>query len=392
MTGVAAGCWVSTIDMRRVLWTDRHCINILLTTLFIAAVIGFGFFTFARPAAEISKSERRKLAQFPTLSFSSILNGKYFVDLETFMLDQFPLRDNFLRVKAVNQFYVFRQKDNHNIFIKNGTAVAISYPFSDGADELAARKITALTDAYFQKMNVYVSVIPDKAYFLAEQNGYPAVDYAKLQENIRAGCEKAAYIDIFDTLTADDYYHTDSHWKQECLLPVAEKLLTSMGRSKPASVYAIHELYPFYGVYCGQSALPVAPDKLAYLTSDMLSHAVVYRAAANSKGFEDSRPYFPEMIDENDPYDLFLGGACSVTILENMQFTGEEKELYLFSDSFGRSIAPHLLEGYSRVYLIDIRYIRASLLPELINFKAGSDVLFLYSIETLDISSSLNTD
>ena len=308
------------------------------------------------------------------------------------MLDQFPFRDSFLRVKAVNQFYIFRLKDNHNIFIKNGTAVAISYPFLKGADELAARKMTQLIDVNFQKMNVFVSVIPDKAYFLAEQYGYPVIDYAKLQENISAGCEKAAYIDIFDTMASDDYYLTDSHWKQECLSPVVEKLLTSMGRSKPESVYAIHELYPFYGVYCGQSALPLNPDKLVYLTSDLLSQSVVYRATANSDGFEEARVYFPEMIIENDPLDLFLGGACSVTILENTQFSGEEKELYLFSDSFGRIIAPLLLEGYSRVYLIDIRYIRASLLPKLINFKAGSDVLFLYSLQTLDVSSSLNTD
>ncbi|MHB8963639.1 MAG: DHHW family protein [Saccharofermentanales bacterium] len=378
--------------MRRVFGTNRHFMNILLTALFITSIIGFGVSTFARTADEISKSERRKLAQLPALSFSSILSGKYFSDLETFMLDQFPIRDRFLRMKAVNQFYIFSQKDSHNIFIKNGTAIEISYPFPKGADELAARKITMLTDAYFHGMNVYVSIIPDKAYYLAKQNGYPSIDYIRLQENIRAGCKKAVYIDIFGALTADNYYHTDSHWKQECLLPVAEKLLTSMGRCRPASVYTVHELYPFYGVYCGQSALPLPPDKLSYLTSDLLSQAIVYRVAANSNEFEDTHLYFPEMIDKNDPYDLFLGGACSVTILENTQFTGEEKELYLFSDSFGRSIAPHLLEGYSRVYLIDIRYIRASLLSKLVNFKAGGDVLFMYSIQTLDTSSSLNTD
>ena len=370
----------------------RHFINILLTALFVAAVIGFGVWTFARSADEISKTERRKLARFPAFSLSSILNGKYFQDLESFMLDQFPSRDDFLRMKAFNQFYIFRQKDNHNIFIKNGTAVAISYPFSAGADELAARKITMLTDTYFQGMNVYVSIIPDKAYFLAGQNGYPAIDYVKLQKNLRTGCEKAQYIDIFDVLTEEDYYHTDSHWRQECLFPVADRLLTSMGRNKPESVYTTHELYPFYGVYCGQSALPLAPDRLAYLTSDLLEHAVVYRADVNAEGFENAQVYVPEMMSENDPYDLFLGGACSVTILENTQFAGEEKELYLFSDSFGRSIAPPLLEGYSRVYLIDIRYIRSSLLPDLIDYKSGSDVLFLYSIQTLDTSSSLNTD
>lgn len=366
--------------------------NILLTLLFIVAIFGFGLSTFAHPTDAISKSERRKLAQLPVFAFTSIQSGKYFFDLETFMLDQFPIRDSFLRLKAANQFCIFKQKDNHNIFIKDGAAVAISYPFANGADELAAKKISLLIDTYFQKMRVYVSVIPDKAYYLAEPNGYPALDYDKLQENIRTGCEDASFLDIFDILTADDYYRTDSHWKQECLLPVAEKLLTSMGRNKPSSIYTTHELFPFYGVYCGQSALPLSPDKLTYLTSDMLSHAVAYRASANSEGFEAARIYDPEMIDENDPYDLFLGGACSVTILENTQFSNEEKELYLFSDSFGRSIAPQLLEGYSRVHLIDIRYIRASLLPDLINFKTGSDVLFLYSIETLDASSSLNTD
>lgn len=249
-----------------------------------------------------------------------------------------------------------------------------------------------LTDKYFREMNVYFSVIPDKAYHLAEQNGYPVIDYAKLPANIRAGCTKAEYIDIFDTLTEDDYFNTDSHWKQECLFPVTEKLLVSMGRNKPVSVYTINELCPFSGVYSGQSSLPIAPDKLIYLTGGILDHAVVYRADANSKGFEAAKLYFSEMADGNDPYDLFLGGACSVTILENTKFAGEEKELYLFSDSFGRSIAPSLLEGYSRICLIDIRYIRSSLLPDLIDFKAGSDVLFLYSIQTLDVSSSLNTD
>ena len=211
---------VRMIVMRKSFLIGAHFKNIMLTALFIAVVIGFGFFTFAHTAGEISKSERRKLAQLPTLSLTSILNGKYFSDLETFMLDQFPFRDAFLRMKAVNQFYIFRQKDNHNIFIINGTSVAISYPFSSGADELAARKMTALYNAYFQEMNIYVSVIPDKAYYLAGKNGYPVIDYDQLQENIRTGFEKAAYIDIFSTLSADDYYCTDSHWKQERLLPV----------------------------------------------------------------------------------------------------------------------------------------------------------------------------
>jgi hypothetical protein len=145
----------------------------LLTGLFATVIFGFGLMTFVLPVHTISISERRKLAPFPALSFSDILNGKYFGKLETYMLDQFPLRDLFLRIKAYNQFYIYNIKDNHNIFIHDGTAVALSYPFPDGADKLAAKKMTTLIDDYFNDMNVYVSIIPDKAYYLAETNGYP---------------------------------------------------------------------------------------------------------------------------------------------------------------------------------------------------------------------------
>ncbi len=145
-------------------WKKLRCNqNSLLSGLFAIVIFGFGLMTFAHPVHAVSISERRKLASFPAFSFSEIWNGKYFGKLETYMLDQFPLRDLFLRIKAYNQFYIYKIKDNHNIFIHDGTAVALSYPFPDGADELAAQKMAKLIDTYFNDMNVYVSIIPDKA-------------------------------------------------------------------------------------------------------------------------------------------------------------------------------------------------------------------------------------
>ena len=361
-------------------------------TLFLAVIFGFGVMVFALPAHAISISERRKLAQFPAFTAAAFFSGTYFRDLETFMLDQFPWRDQFLRLKAFNQFYVFWLKDNHNIFIEDQTAVAISYPFATGADILAAKKMSFMTETYFQDMNIYLSVIPDKAYYLAAKNGYPSIDYETLMSNLRTGCADAAWIDIFATLDADDYYRTDSHWRQECLSPAVAKLLKEMERKQTSSAFEPRVLYPFYGVYCGQSALPLKPDTLTYLTGGLFDQVKVFRATANSQGFEASSLYDPAMISQNDPYDVFLGGACSVVILENPSYAADTKTLYLFSDSFGRSIAPQLLEGYSRVVLIDIRYIRASRLPELVDYQSGNDVLFMYSIETLDTASSLNTD
>ncbi len=54
------------------------------------------------------------------------------------------------------------------------------------------------------------------------------------------------------------------------------------------------------------------------------------------------------------------------------------RELILFRDSFGSSIAPLLLDGYSKITLVDIRYIHPDLLGKFVDFR-GCDVLFLYS-------------
>ena len=56
---------------------------------------------------------------------------------------------------------------------------------------------------------------------------------------------------------------------------------------------------------------------------------------------------------------------------------------------FGSSIAPLLLEGYEEITLVDLRYITAAYLPQLIEMEAYEDVLFLYSENVLRNSGSL---
>ena len=59
------------------------------------------------------------------------------------------------------------------------------------------------------------------------------------------------------------------------------------------------------------------------------------------------------------------------------------KELLLFRDSFGSSIAPLLIQNYSKITLVDLRYISSKMLGEFIKFN-DQDVLFLYSTVVLN--------
>ena len=232
--------------------------NILTVGLLSAFVLAFGVWAAVKPADALSTSERRPLAQMPELSASSYLSGKFMSGYEDYATDQFPLREQFRTLKALMGLYVFGQKDNNGVYLADGSAAKLEYPLNEGSVAHAADRFRYLYETLMAGTNakVYLSVIPDKNYFLAEANGYPALDYQALTDALRKQTEFAAYIDLFGTLTADDYYRTDSHWRQENLLTTADTLAAAMGVALPGNCYTEWTLdRPYYGVYYGYAAL-----------------------------------------------------------------------------------------------------------------------------------------
>jgi|GEM_PF-332668 len=177
--------------------------NILTVGLLSAFVLAFGVWAAVKPADALSTSERRPLAQMPELSASSYLSGKFMSGYEDYATDQFPLREQFRTLKALMGLYVFGQKDNNGVYLADGSAAKLEYPLNEGSVAHAADRFRYLYETLMAGTNakVYLSVIPDKNYFLAEANGYPALDYQALTDALRKQTEFAAYIDLFGTLT-----------------------------------------------------------------------------------------------------------------------------------------------------------------------------------------------
>ena len=97
--------------------------------------------------------------------------------------------------------------------------------------------------------------------------------------------------------------------------------------------------------------------------------------------------YDMEKAAGKDPYEMFLGGPLSLVTIEN-ENAKTDKELVIFRDSFGSSIAPLLVEGYKKITLVDIRYIHPNMLQNYIEFDS-QDVLFLYSTSVLNNSETI---
>lgn len=87
------------------------------------------------------------------------------------------------------------------------------------------------------------------------------------------------------------------------------------------------------------------------------------------------------------PYELFLSGSISLLSIENPN-AETDRELIVFRDSFGSSLAPLLAEGYAKITLADIRYLPSSQMGKLLDFT-DTDVLFLYSVPVLNNSDTL---
>lgn len=349
---------------------------ILITAVFALFIFGFFAAMLILPDTALSYSERRALAKAPELTAKSVLSGKYMTDAEEYLLDQFPLRDTFRSIKAAVRFYVFFQSDNNDVYLYNGSVFKMEYPLDEKQVSYAVDKLNSLVSGQLAGMNVYYSVIPDKNYFAAAGSGHMSLDYDALL-SIASNID-AEYIDIMPLLSIDDYYRTDAHWRQERILPVAEYLAESMGADLPALDYESHTLFPFYGVYCGQSALPVGADELVYLTNPLTDSAVVTGIELAGEYPVYDIPRFSGM----DGYDVYLSGAQSILTVE-LPDADTGRELIIFRDSFGSSISPLLLGAYSKITLVDLRYIPAALLGDYITF-ADQDVLFLYSTSILN--------
>ena len=347
-----------------------------------AALTVFAWFS---PAKELSEAERRPLAQAPEVSANTLLSGKFMTDFEEFSLDQFPLRDTFRSLKSLFHFNVLNQSDNNNIYLADGFAVKQEYPLNVDSLNHAAERFNYLYEKYLTDSNVYMAIVPDKGQYLAEENDHLTLHFGKLNSILSDRMPWVTPINLYDSLEADDYYRTDVHWRQESLFEAAAVICDALGVTAPDPAdYAVTAVNrPFYGVYYGQAALPMEPETMYLLESDLLKDCRAYDFESGT--YTDV--YNMDKLTSRDLYDVFLSGSRSLLTIENPHAEGD-RELLIFRDSFGSSMAPLLVQNYAKVTLVDIRYIQIDVLDRFLDFR-GQDVLMLYSVPVLNNSQTI---
>lgn len=344
-------------------------------------------FAWVKPSESVSDSERRNLAQFPKITVDSILSGDFMEDFSSYAVDQFPLRDRWRTWNAYLTRYGMGQTDINGIYLHEGYAVKMEYPLNTDSTSYAAARFDDLYRMYLEDSDccIIFTAVPDKNFYSAEDAGMLMLDYNELFGYLEDTLDWATFVDITDELFLESYYRTDTHWRQEALVPVAEALSQALDISVPGadSLKLLQATDDFLGVYYGQLALPMESESIEYYTWDGWEECEVYSYDTDTT----STLYDTGKLSSKDPYEFFLSGNMALQTIENPN-AATDRELVIFRDSFGSSIAPLFAQSYTRVTLIDTRYIQPSVIGQFVEFT-DQDVLFLYSTLVLNSSSAL---
>lgn len=357
--------------------------SIFITVLFCLFIFGFGAAHLILPDKEFSEQENRYLSQFKAPTLETLKSGKFMEDFEDYIVDQFPLRDQWIQLKALSERTLGKQENNGVYFGTDGQTLFAQFTAPSDKDlEQRVGYVNQLADNLI--VPVYFSLIPDKSYVWADRlpENAPLVDDGSMLDKAAALCSQwVTWIDLKDAIRGDDvFYRTDHHWSTFGAYQGYQALAAGMNNGVFTNLDGYEGFDPvlvsdsFYGTtYSSAGAGWVQPDEIYTMIGEGLIEVTRYPEGSPVPG----SLYDLSKLELKDKYSMFLGGNQPLCILRNPLVEGGKK-LLVIRDSYSDSLAPFLALDYSEVHLFDLRY-NLNSLKAYVEENGIDQVLVLYS-------------
>ena len=101
----------------------KKAMQITTAVIFCLFIGGFGILHLVLPDREFSPTENRNLDQFPEFTWDALVDGTFTADLEEYLSDQFPMRDDWMGLKARYE-YLLGKREFHNVFLSGDTLLS----------------------------------------------------------------------------------------------------------------------------------------------------------------------------------------------------------------------------------------------------------------------------
>ena len=354
----------------------------LLVTLGIHLVLGDRAF---------SAVENRNLKQRPTLTGMTLADGSFAKDLTGYLEDQFPLRDQFIELKARLEKLLLRQ-ENNDVFINSDNLIA---KFTPNSQELTVQKAEVLNAFAKEHTGIGVSImlVPNKIEILKDK--LPAFAPVSSQADYLTGFYKllAKGINKIDlipkfTVLKDSYlyFRSDHHWTQTGAFAAQEEYLKSLRLApRTEAEYSVKKVaQDFQGTLASKSGiLPGAPDELNLYVPNASEDLVVNLTEEQRKL---TSLYQMDLVDGQDKYLVYLGGNYPIVRISTS--SPKDRRLLIIKDSYANAFVPFMTKDFNEITMVDLRYYTGDV-NSLVKEYLITDILVLYNINTFNDDNSI---
>ncbi|MBP1737622.1 MAG: hypothetical protein H6Q60_1503 [Oscillospiraceae bacterium] len=342
------------------------------------------------PDKEFSETENRYLTELTDVKtdFDSIVSGEMMSEFETYLTDQFPLRDSWISAKTLVERLSGKQENNGVYFGSQDTLITqFDEPDWDEVDQNLSYVQSFAEQA---EIPVYFSLIPGKVTVWADRLPDNAPNADEDAVISRGEAVNANWVDMEGSLEehSDEsiYYRTDHHWTSLGAYYGYTALMRAMN-IEPVLLSDYQKTTvstSFFGTTYSKSGVRwISPDSIdVYVPADGISVTSYATGSPVESGL-----YVDSFLSKKDKYSMFLGGNTPLCVIK----TGltDAPKLLIIRDSYTDSLAPFLTAHFSEIHLVDLRYYNSFNPKDYIQQNGIDAAAVLFSVDNFVSASGL---
>ncbi len=357
--------------------------------IFLVFIGGFFLANLIAPDKDFSEQENRTLQTMPTFTWERLFNKTFTSQFESYTTDQFVGRDHWITLKAASELALGKE-ENNDVSYGDGQTLIEAFDAPDNStletNMSYLNQLVENTDA-----DVYFALIPEKSEIWSDKlpNRTPNDSEAELIDYCY-GLSNANNVDMLGALRehADEYiyYRTDHHWTSLG----AYYGYSALGKAMDITVPSLESYTDrrtvsdsFYGTTWSKSGFSwIEPDSMeVFVNAPDGLQITSYPQGSPIEG----QLYDESYLEKKDKYSMFMGGNCP---LHQIVTGNEGPSLLIIRDSYTDSLIPFLLDDFSEIHVVDLRYYRMSI-ADYIAEHDFDNVLVAYSVSTFATDTNL---
>ena len=314
--------------------------------------------------------------QKPQFTIVDFVSGKFSDELEQYLTDQVPLRDDWVTLKIYLELAVGK-RESGGVYI--GRDKYLMDKFTSYSKKQLAANAAALAELQkklaAEDISMDTILVPVAAQVLTDKlPAYaPVADYAAILEVLTdAGVDP---VDLLTALAAHSgeniYYRTDHHWTS---LGAYYAYCAWRGIEPNADEWTQEILCDnFHGTTWNKVPLPSVPAEEITAWYQNPTRHVSY----NNGQYETESIYERKYLSGSDQYAVFLNSNQAQTVIEG---SGKSGKLLLIKDSYGNTFSQFPVEDYAEVHVLDLRFFKGDV-TEYAKENDITDALALYGVQ-----------